>query len=164
MDVNQLQFGISRFSFSHFQEVPQKTVLRVMPHSNSLSTVYYCRFHCSILFFRVWPWLPVSSTPQLHGHHYRLSPLGIPPAVLSTHPFCIGLSSLCWPLRMPLFGKSTKSPAEVVRSLRETMQTLEKGADAKKQEKVSIRYKFDAFSSTFTNIKSMCFNTRKIRT
>ena len=37
---------------------------------------------------------------------------------------------------MPLFGTSKKSPTEVVRNLRDTFLTLEKGADSKKQEKV----------------------------
>ena len=41
-------------------------------------------------------------------------------------------------IKMPLFGTSKKSPAEVVRNLRETFQTLEKGADTRKQEKVGF--------------------------
>ena len=35
----------------------------------------------------------------------------------------------------PLFGKSSKSPTEVVRQLKEHLTTLEKGSDGKKQEK-----------------------------
>jgi hypothetical protein len=37
--------------------------------------------------------------------------------------------------KMPLFGKSTKSPAEVVKSLREALHALDRGD--KKVEKVS---------------------------
>ena len=38
---------------------------------------------------------------------------------------------------MPLFGKSSKSPSDVVRNLKDALLTLEKGGqDAKKQEKV----------------------------
>ena len=39
---------------------------------------------------------------------------------------------------MPLFGKSSKSPSDVVRSLKDALITLEKGGqqDAKKMEKV----------------------------
>jgi len=37
---------------------------------------------------------------------------------------------------MPLFGKSSKSPTEVVRNLKEDLIVLEKGGDAKKLEKV----------------------------
>ena len=36
---------------------------------------------------------------------------------------------------MPLFGKSSKSPPEVVKLLKENLMTLEKGGDGKKQEK-----------------------------
>ena len=36
---------------------------------------------------------------------------------------------------MPLFGKSSKSPTEVVRVLKDNLNTLEKGGDGKKQEK-----------------------------
>ena len=38
-------------------------------------------------------------------------------------------------IKMPLFGKSTKSPAEVVKLLKEALTVLEKGGDGKKQEK-----------------------------
>lgn len=38
-------------------------------------------------------------------------------------------------IKMPLFGKSQKSPAEVVKALKEAMTSLEKGD--KKVEKVS---------------------------
>ena len=37
--------------------------------------------------------------------------------------------------KMPLFGKSSKSPTEVVRNLKEDLLVLEKGGDAKKLEK-----------------------------
>ena len=36
---------------------------------------------------------------------------------------------------MPLFGKATKSPVELVRVLKESLMVLEKGGDGKKQEK-----------------------------
>lgn len=39
---------------------------------------------------------------------------------------------------MPLFGKSTKSPAEVVKALKEAVNALERGD--KKAEKVSKLY------------------------
>ncbi len=35
-----------------------------------------------------------------------------------------------------IFGRSSKNPAEVVRSLKEDLTTLEKGGDGKKQERV----------------------------
>ena len=42
----------------------------------------------------------------------------------------------------PLFGKSSKSPTEVVKALRESLNTLEKGGDQKKEEKAQeeVRY------------------------
>ena len=42
----------------------------------------------------------------------------------------------------PLFGKSSKSPTEVVKALRESLNTLEKGGDTKKEEKAQeeVRY------------------------
>ena len=39
-----------------------------------------------------------------------------------------------------IFGRSSKNPAEVVRSLKEDLTTLEKGGDGKKQERVSCDY------------------------
>jgi len=36
---------------------------------------------------------------------------------------------------MPLFGKSSKSPTEIVKLLKESLSTLEKGGDSKKQDK-----------------------------
>ena len=44
----------------------------------------------------------------------------------------------------PLFGKSSKSPTEVVKALRESLNTLEKGGDQKKEEKAQeeVRYHF----------------------
>ena len=47
--------------------------------------------------------------------------------------------------KMPLFGTSKKSPTEVVRNLRDTFLTLEKGADSKKQEKVRWNIKMQYF-------------------
>ena len=44
-------------------------------------------------------------------------------------------------MKMPLFGKGTKSPAEVVRILKEGLLTLEKGGDGKKQEKAQVSCK-----------------------
>lgn len=35
--------------------------------------------------------------------------------------------------KMPLFGKASKSPVELVRVLKESLVILEKGADGKKQ-------------------------------
>ena len=40
--------------------------------------------------------------------------------------------------KMPLFGKSSKSPTEVDRNLKEDLLVLEKGGDAKKLEKARI--------------------------
>jgi len=40
--------------------------------------------------------------------------------------------------KMPLFGKSSKSPTEVVRNLKEDLIVLEKGGDQKKLEKVNL--------------------------
>jgi hypothetical protein len=42
--------------------------------------------------------------------------------------------------RMPLFGKSSKTPTEVVKLLKEALATLEKGGDGKKQEKAQERF------------------------
>lgn len=39
--------------------------------------------------------------------------------------------------KMPLFGKSSKSPPEVVRNLKEDLILLDKGGDSKKLEKAS---------------------------
>ena len=41
----------------------------------------------------------------------------------------------------PLFGKSSKSPTEVVKALRESLNTLEKGGDPKKEEKAQEEVK-----------------------
>ena len=38
-------------------------------------------------------------------------------------------------IKMPLFGKATKSPVELVRVLKDSLLVLEKGGDGKKQEK-----------------------------
>ena len=37
---------------------------------------------------------------------------------------------------MPLFGKSSKSPVELVRVLKESLLVLEKGGDGKKQANI----------------------------
>jgi len=55
-------------------------------------------------------------------------------------------------IKMPLFGTSKKSPAEVVRNLRETFQTLEKGSDSKKQEKAQ-----EDLSKHLITMKGMLF-------
>nr|ACO14798.1 Mo25 [Caligus clemensi] len=55
---------------------------------------------------------------------------------------------------MPLFGKSSKSPAEVVRSLKEALLTLEKGSDGKKQEKAQ-----EDLSKQLVNMKTLLFGT-----
>jgi hypothetical protein len=36
-----------------------------------------------------------------------------------------------------IFGKSSKNPAEIVRNLKDDLNTLEKGGDGKKQDKVT---------------------------
>ena len=38
-----------------------------------------------------------------------------------------------------IFGKSSKNPAEIVRNLKDDLNTLEKGGDGKKQEKAQGR-------------------------
>jgi len=48
---------------------------------------------------------------------------------------------------MPLFGKSSKSPSEVVRNLKDSLLVIEKGGDQKKMEKVI------SFEETFLNQK-----------
>ena len=55
---------------------------------------------------------------------------------------------------MPLFGKSSKSPVEVVKLLKESLATLEKGGDGKKQEKAQ-----EDVSKQLLNIKNMLFGT-----
>ena len=56
---------------------------------------------------------------------------------------------------MPLFGKSSKSPAEVVKCLKESLVTLEKlsGHDGKKTEKAQ-----DDVSKYLLTISSLLFN------
>jgi len=53
---------------------------------------------------------------------------------------------------MPLFGKSTKSPAEVVKLLKEALGVLEKGGDGKKQEKAQ-----EEVSKQLVNLTGMLF-------
>jgi len=55
---------------------------------------------------------------------------------------------------MPLFGKSSKSPVEVVKVLKESLSVLEKGGDGKKQEKAQ-----EDTSKQLVNIKNMLFGT-----
>jgi hypothetical protein len=45
-------------------------------------------------------------------------------------------------IKMQLFGKSSKSPAEAVKLLKESLVLLERGSDGKKQEKAleEVRY------------------------
>jgi calcium binding protein 39 len=52
----------------------------------------------------------------------------------------------------PLFGKSSKSPTEVVKLLRENLTTLEKGGDPKKEEKAQ-----EEVSKHLSNIAGMLF-------
>ena len=40
--------------------------------------------------------------------------------------------------KMPLFGKSSKSPVELVRVLKESLLVLEKGGDGKKQANIQL--------------------------
>ena len=42
--------------------------------------------------------------------------------------------------KMPLFGKSSKSPVELVRVLKESLLVLEKGGDGKKQANTFTKY------------------------
>ena len=42
---------------------------------------------------------------------------------------------------MPLFGKGTKSPAEVVRILKDGILVLQRGGEPKKQEKAMVGVK-----------------------
>ena len=53
----------------------------------------------------------------------------------------------------PLFGKSSKSPTEVVKLLRENLTTLEKGGDHKKEEKAQ-----EEVSKQLSNISGMLFS------
>jgi len=56
---------------------------------------------------------------------------------------------------MPLFGKSSKSPSDVVRNLKDALLTLEKGGqDAKKQEKAQ-----EDLSKQLLNMKNLLFGT-----
>lgn len=55
---------------------------------------------------------------------------------------------------MPLFGKSSKSPTEVVRNLKEDLIVLEKGGDAKKLEKAQ-----EDLSKQLQTMKSMLFGS-----
>jgi len=53
---------------------------------------------------------------------------------------------------MPLFGKATKSPTEVVRILKDGLLTLERGGDGKKQEKA-----LEDITKQFSYISTMIF-------
>ena len=53
--------------------------------------------------------------------------------------------------KMPLFGKASKSPVELVRVLKESLVILEKGADGKKQGRSqfwNLVFNTDILSST----------------
>lgn len=50
-------------------------------------------------------------------------------------------------IKMPLFGKSQKSPAEVVKALKEAVTSLEKGD--KKLEKVSLQFRNKLFTGHY---------------
>ena len=54
----------------------------------------------------------------------------------------------------PLFGKSSKSPTEVVRQLKEHLTTLEKGSDGKKQEKAQ-----EEVSKQLVNMTGLLFGS-----
>jgi calcium binding protein 39 len=54
----------------------------------------------------------------------------------------------------PLFGKSSKSPTEVVRQLKEHLTTLEKGGDGKKQEKAQ-----EEVSKQLVNMTGLLFGS-----
>jgi len=54
----------------------------------------------------------------------------------------------------PLFGKSSKSPPEVVRQLKEHLTTLEKGGDGKKQEKAQ-----EEVSKQLVNMTTLLFGS-----
>jgi len=51
-----------------------------------------------------------------------------------------------------IFGKSSKNPAEIVRNLKDDLNTLEKGGDGKKQEKAQ-----EDLSKQMMNMKSLLF-------
>ena len=50
---------------------------------------------------------------------------------------------------MPLFGKSSKSPVELVRVLKESLLVLEKGGDGKKQANI-----FDILTYKLTELRA----------
>ena len=52
---------------------------------------------------------------------------------------------------MPLFSK-TRSPAEIVRNLKDALNTLERGGETKKQEKAQ-----EDLSRQLTNMKQLLF-------
>ncbi|XP_023348918.1 protein Mo25, partial [Eurytemora carolleeae] len=57
-------------------------------------------------------------------------------------------------IKMPLFGKSVKSPTEVVKLLKESLTVLEKGGDGKKQEKAQ-----EEASKQLVSMTAMLFGT-----
>ena len=57
-------------------------------------------------------------------------------------------------MMFPLFGKSSKSPTEVVRQLKEHLTTLEKGGDGKKQEKAQ-----EEVSKQLVNMTGLLFGS-----
>ena len=53
-----------------------------------------------------------------------------------------------------IFSKSSKNPAEIVRNLKDDLNTLEKGGDGKKQEKAQ-----EDLSKQMMNMKSLLFGS-----
>lgn len=65
-------------------------------------------------------------------------------------------------IKMPLFGKSQKSPAEVVKALKEAVTSLEKGD--KKLEKVRTESPFPLyFYITFMTHSLVCTGTGRCK-
>ncbi len=50
---------------------------------------------------------------------------------------------------MQLFGKSSKSPAEAVKLLKESLVLLERGSDGKKQEKALEEVRYFSLATPF---------------
>ncbi len=53
-----------------------------------------------------------------------------------------------------IFGKSSKNPAEIVRNLKEDLNTLEKGGDGKKQDKAQ-----EDLAKQLVNMKSLLYGS-----
>jgi hypothetical protein len=56
-------------------------------------------------------------------------------------------------IKMQLFGKSSKSPAEAVKLLKESLVLLERGGEAKKQDKAmeEIRFATETLKTWYPN-------------